>query len=884
MPRFLLALVFLATSLSASVGQAQSNQANVVEAGKSAAYLLELPDEKGYATAFCIDPRGLFVTNFHVVDELDSESTVRLIGNSGDENQFFVEAKNIRKDATNDLALLEAVKPGNFKTLKLPETPSPFETQTVTTFGFPFGTGLALEEGKFPTISVNVGHITAIRKDKAGVQLIQLDAALNPGNSGGPVLDDQGSVVGIVSFGVKASGVNFAIPAQKLIALLKAPVVQAEVPEFTTESIRTPQTVTVTFKPFRDAVAEPTVELWLKGQDKPAKKYDLKPESPERFTASIVENAADENTATVPIKIDFSAGSIEAKAVNQSVKLGSVEVRLSEIESIEYESTGKTPLAKVALKSGTEKTVGVDTLPKLRIDFGNYPASIDLTKATGLQVSEIEGGEPISHIVIVRSAGKEIFRIPNADAARGSSDGESGGAAQNPTAPSDPGNGVADLGGVFKGGKKKVPMPGTVTDVIQAGGGRYLLVVLANDKKLVVFDVPKATIAKVLPLSSNDSLVAGLLKSIVIYDRPRNVLERYSLGTFKKETATKPPFAGVIKSITAGYASDGPILVHKATGTDALDQATLAVMDPIRFKDITPAKNNGYTGHYSSYRDVTHIRASANGKVFGMWATSHSPQGLQTILVTESTLLSKYEHNSAGHVVPSADGMHILTGSGGTYTAALKNISQSNGNRSGNYAAAVPTSHPRFYLRVPFGSMPGSSNSGNAAQLKASICEIGADAPLLELPDLDLGSLDNNEAWTNNDYTFDKHIFYNMATHALVSVPFTNDSIIVNEFDFRKELKKSEVDYFFIVSSPTRVFEPGKSYSYQIEVETNKKKVKYELTTGPEKMQVSASGKITWRVPPNFADESVDIIVSVTDGDLMQTYDTFTIFKASKKN
>jgi predicted Zn-dependent protease with MMP-like domain len=47
-------------------------------------------------------------------------------------------------------------------------------------------------------------------------------------------------------------------------------------------------------------------------------------------------------------------------------------------------------------------------------------------------------------------------------------------------------------------------------------------------------------------------------------------------------------------------------------------------------------------------------------------------------------------------------------------------------------------------------------------------------------------------------------------------------------------------------------------------------------------MEVSSKGKITWKVPPNFKDETVDVIVSITDGDSAQTYESFTIYKAMK--
>jgi hypothetical protein len=65
-------------------------------------------------------------------------------------------------------------------------------------------------------------------------------------------------------------------------------------------------------------------------------------------------------------------------------------------------------------------------------------------------------------------------------------------------------------------------------------------------------------------------------------------------------------------------------------------------------------------------------------------------------------------------------------------------------------------------------------------------------------------------------------------------------------------------------------------------MESKKGKAKFELANGPDKMEVSSKGKITWKVPTNFKDETVDVIVSITDGDSAQTYESFTIYKAMK--
>jgi len=863
-------LVFFSFINAHSQGQDRS----IIDAGKSASFLVTLPGDSSYATAFCIHESGIFVTNHHVVESMAIGDTLTLTMNSGSDDQKTFDVKLIRQNEKSDLAILRYEASGEkFPTLKLCKNPSVFETMNVSAFGFPFGIGLAVEEGASPSISVSVGKITAVRRDKKEIQLIQLDATLNPGNSGGAVVDEKGEVIGVVSFGVAASGVNFAIPVEKLTSLLETPDVDLIVPNFDDGNLTKSREVEVVLKPFVNDLPEATVEFWLKkGDDKPMR-FDLSQKNPNRFVGTVKGPDAD---AQKPFncRFEFSNGKIEAKIADQKLTIAEKEYQLSEIRKIEILNETDGSQAQVTLASGVIKKSPAVSLPTVKIDLGNYPASINLTKAKRFEIEKDEATEPISYIVIVKNAGKEIYR-----ASSEAMDDVSNIASSETGIPFFPQG--ARKATSLAGGSKVVPVPGTITDVVQARGGELLLITLGLEKKLVVLDLVSASIVKIIPLASDDVLVAGTMDHIIVMDRSKNIIERHAINSFKREIAVKPPFVGVVKSITAGSASQGPILVHKSEGTDALAQADFIAIDLKTFREL-PIKMVG-SGHYSSFRDVVHVRASANGKVFGMWATSHSPQGIQSMLVTEKQFLTKYEHDSVGHVVPTADGTHIVTGVRGVFTTGLKNISKSS-NRS-YLLPCVPTSHPRFYVSIP-ADPRAQVNLGNDAfkGRLPGIHEISSEAPLLNLPDLQLNSQGsgNDGGWAKDDFSLDKRVYLNLALNRLVSVPLTNDSVILQQFDFNAELKKSDLDYFFVSSIPGRTFLPGKTYSYQITMESKKGKAKFELANGPDKMEVSSKGKITWKVPPNFKDETVDVIVSITDGDSAQTYESFTIYKAMK--
>ncbi len=87
--------------------------------------------------------------------------------------------------------------------------------------GFPFGDSLAAKQTN-PTITIGTGSVSSIRRDKSGkVVNVQIDGALNPGNSGGPVVDGRGNLVGIAVQTIQGSHIGMTIPAGELTSMLE---------------------------------------------------------------------------------------------------------------------------------------------------------------------------------------------------------------------------------------------------------------------------------------------------------------------------------------------------------------------------------------------------------------------------------------------------------------------------------------------------------------------------------------------------------------------------------------------------------------------------------------------------------------------------------------
>src|SRR5262249_5641337 len=156
---------------------------------------------------------------------------VKVVLHSGEADQKSVKARIAEVFQDEDLALLKTDEPVGVDPLPLSDDAGLAELNKVVIFGYPFGKMLTGEGGTYPAISVNIGHISSLRKETDGLRRIQLDAAANPGNSGGPVLDKNGKVIGVIVSGFRGSGVNFAIPASKIIPAIQQPVLSLRSPE-----------------------------------------------------------------------------------------------------------------------------------------------------------------------------------------------------------------------------------------------------------------------------------------------------------------------------------------------------------------------------------------------------------------------------------------------------------------------------------------------------------------------------------------------------------------------------------------------------------------------------------------------------------------------------
>jgi serine protease Do len=160
---------------------------------------------KAYASGFIIDPTGIIVTNKHVVDGALDMTAILSDGGR-------VHASLLAVAAMLDLALLKVEVDHPLPVLHWGDSDALQIGDAVLTIGNPLGIGM----------SVSAGIVSALNRDIQDTpfdQYIQTDAAINHGNSGGPLVDINGDVIGVDTALYNPQetggfiGIGFAIPA-----------------------------------------------------------------------------------------------------------------------------------------------------------------------------------------------------------------------------------------------------------------------------------------------------------------------------------------------------------------------------------------------------------------------------------------------------------------------------------------------------------------------------------------------------------------------------------------------------------------------------------------------------------------------------------------------
>jgi S1-C subfamily serine protease len=209
---------------SAGLGGDELNNIDIYKSAKdSVAYItstvyqqtffFEMVPTRALGSGFLISPDGRILTNNHVIS-----GSAKIEVRFSDGSRYT--AKVLVADRADDLAMIQIDPKKKVPFLKLGDSDGLQVGQKVLAIGNPFGFSGTLTTG----IVSSLGR--EIRNDNSTLEgLIQTDAAINEGNSGGPLLDSQGNVIGINTAILAPSGGNigigFAMPINRAKAMLE---------------------------------------------------------------------------------------------------------------------------------------------------------------------------------------------------------------------------------------------------------------------------------------------------------------------------------------------------------------------------------------------------------------------------------------------------------------------------------------------------------------------------------------------------------------------------------------------------------------------------------------------------------------------------------------
>jgi V8-like Glu-specific endopeptidase len=250
--------------------------------------------------------KGLIITNAHVLGMIDADSRrplqIEATIHSGEENSQSIKVKLLGVGRFSDLAVLRAEGEDLPEPLALGNTADLNETQTVYIFGFPFGKQL----GK--NITVSKSSVSSLRKENGELKQVQVNGGIHSGNSGGPVVDSKGQVIGVAVSAIPGTLINFAIPSGEVADFLAGRIYSLSIELAFLEGSRTKVPVRMLLVDPLSRVKEISVEHWVapkaKSKLRPATKQAPEPLPEDSALKSIPVEYDGDGNAYVEVEVD----------------------------------------------------------------------------------------------------------------------------------------------------------------------------------------------------------------------------------------------------------------------------------------------------------------------------------------------------------------------------------------------------------------------------------------------------------------------------------------------------------------------------------------------------------------------------------------------------
>jgi hypothetical protein len=409
-----------------------------------------------------------------------------------------------------------------------------------------------------------------------------------------------------------------------------------------------------------------------------------------------------------------------------------------------------------------------------------------------------------------------------------------------------------------EGESHEVKLPAKVDKIVRAGNGNVLLLEMDSLGKVAVFDTKAEKITGYVSLGGNDTLIAGNSDSILLLVRDKKILQRWSIVPLEKKLTVLCPFEDV-DGFVAGYASSVPAMVMTRSGVRFINTTNLS--------EFKPEMSNQMSWWQPHPQYPIFVAVSADGTTFGGWQVGVSPSGFRYLRLDNKKITVKYEHQTVGPQIPSADGSLIFTNAG-IYDSDLKPL----GHDRQRVEAAFPTMNSAYYCSVSTNNRDGGASTATLSLFTT------ADRTLLITFDK-LEGLD--EAQSNFNYqtgpSIADRVTVDPVARKMLIVDPAGSLVRIYPLDILKALNDKGIDYLFVESTPVTKAAAGSDYEYPVKVMSKAGNVKFSLDSCPEGMTITAEGMIHWKVPSAIAEPHQSVILSIQDGSDQSIFHTFSI-------
>jgi len=524
------------------------------------------------------------------------------------------------------------------------------------------------------------------------------------------------------------------------------------------------------------------------------------------------------------------------------------------------------PVTRVINEAGDFEATVTVTQPPLEFFGGSRPASsrlnVELKAESGsssmisVGVPPPVAGEPTDHVVLIRRKGDLVTITSGSETKWGSITGNVQlnlrlhGRNHFWLSPLAVGPLKAPAGIAVP---ESVQLPAAAEDVAMAGCGRYLLLHLKSLKKLALFNVQKAEISRFLP-AEDSVLFAGGLEHFVVLDTASRELHRYRIEPFKLEQTVSLPDGGTPVDVATSAATAGAIVI---VATDESARVTLHGYD---LQTLEPIDLEFPRRQTLTWRRDAFLYAGGDGRSFSLSSgCAHFTLSGRQVDVQGMS--------GASWLVPGPLGKYLYT-ERSVYNSQRKLVESGTPSRWAN----IPAVEGPLYLSLEPDQYK-TSRSPTTGAFKLRLPE--RPEPLVSFDDLRLGQ--ELARLAEGRLSIERRLFLIPGDGLIVMLDESNAKVWIQKFDLKEILADLDGEYFFVNSQPPAAIDAGEEYSYAMDVLTSGGKVNYELVSGPDGMEVSEEGVVTWDVPQDAPALEDHVIVTLRNAANESLFHTFPV-------